>query len=371
MKHAAQIVDGWPQHPSQEAEHPLPSLQKDILSQLRAAMKAESRGAFAGQLRIRPHPENMSIWYLCFQNLASPELEGSTVLASLSFYTRHRSCTKWHRHFPEHGPQFAVLTPTGIFSPVQGSMNVCMPGLTVGSQNEWKAAWDGTPSKGSQVKVLRRDGNGSVIHGKSKGGAMAKYDLQGSMVNWLQVMLGIFNVGLDVCFEAPIGGAVTSGGWLDRAATSYAAQRQCAEDSLRWNWEHHPKVCELLELPPPVKRDEKGRRASFSLSPSSSSSPSASTALRPSPALPTVSTATSKKRKAKTEEAEASKVKVETGVEVEVKTEVKLDEPGVKVKRETAVKVKQEPGEGSFSSSDAAAPRGIKRRRSSRLQGGR
>ena len=156
MKHTAQLVDGWPQHPSQEAERPIPSLQKEILCQLRAAMKAESQGAFAGQLRIRPHPEDMSIWYICFQNLASSELKGSTILASLSFYTRHRSCTKWHRHFPEHGPQFAVLTPTGIFSPVQGSMNVCMPGLTVGSQNEWKAAWDGTPSKGSQVKVLRR-----------------------------------------------------------------------------------------------------------------------------------------------------------------------------------------------------------------------
>ena len=110
-------------------------------------------------------------------------------------------------------------------------MNVCMPGLTVGSQNEWKAAWDGAPSKGSQVKVLRRDGNGSVIHARGKShGEMAKYDLQGSMVNWLHVMLGIFNVGVDVCFEPPTGGAVTSGGWLDPAITSYAEQRQCAEE---------------------------------------------------------------------------------------------------------------------------------------------
>ena len=54
-------------------------------------------------------------------------------------------------------------------------MNVCMPGLTVGSQNEWKAAWDGSPSKGSQVKMLRRDGNGSVVHKKSKGETVAKY----------------------------------------------------------------------------------------------------------------------------------------------------------------------------------------------------
>ena len=54
-------------------------------------------------------------------------------------------------------------------------MNVCMPGLTVGSQNEWKAAWDGSPSKGSQVKMLRRDGNGSVVHKKAKGETVAKY----------------------------------------------------------------------------------------------------------------------------------------------------------------------------------------------------
>ena len=84
----------------------------------------------------------------------------------------------------------------------------------------------------------------------------ARYDLAESMVNWLKVMLGIFNVGLDVCFEPPSGGAVTSGGWLDHAATSYAEQRQCAEDSLRWNWEHYPKVSEhYLPDPFPPKKD--------------------------------------------------------------------------------------------------------------------
>jgi len=314
-------------------------------------MKAEVQGAFGGQLRIRPHPENMSIWYLCFQHLTSAELQGSTVLASLSFYTRHRSCAKWHRHFPEHGPQFAVLTPTGIFSPVQGTMNVCMPGLTVGSQNEWKAAWDGAPSKGSQVKVLRRDGNGSVIHKKSKGETLAKYDLQGSMVNWLNVMLGIFNVGLDVCFEPPIGGAVTSGGWLDRAATSFGEQRQCADDSLRSNWENWPKVCELLELPPPVKLEEqKERGASSSSRPSCSSPPSsASAAPFPSPDPRMASTATSKKRKAKAEP------------DAEVKVEV-TGEVNVEVKLEPEVEVKREPEAVSSSSSGASS----KRRRSGR-----
>ena len=261
--HEAVVVDGWPQHPSQEQEQPPQDLARDISKQLHRCFKEQARGTFGTKLRIMPHPDNLSIWYCAFTDLESPALEGATVLASLSFYTRHRSCQKWHRHFPDHGPQFAVLTPTGIFSPRQGTMNVCMPGLTVGSQNEWRAAWDGAPSKGSQVKVLRRDGNGSVIHKKSSSGkkgkaapprTSAKYDLQESMVNWFKVMLGVFDVGVDICFERPEGGAVRSGGWLSPEAASFDLQRQCAEQSLAWNWQHYPKLCELLSLPPPAEQ---------------------------------------------------------------------------------------------------------------------
>ena len=94
LKHAAVVVGGWPRHPSQEGAKPIPSLQREIQSQLRAVVKEERRGAFGGQVRVRPHPDDMTIWYVVFENVASPALEGSTVLASLSFYTRHRSCEK-------------------------------------------------------------------------------------------------------------------------------------------------------------------------------------------------------------------------------------------------------------------------------------
>ena len=221
------------------------------------------------KVAVLPHPERMDLWFLRFSNLNCDEWEGFEIIAWLVFdYVpdRGQGTKKPLCKFPDQPPLVGVLTPTGFFTALTGSKWLCLPGLAQGWGSEsaaWRTAFNGVADPSPRYNFDVKDTHVEMMHlaPSSRDGYIPILD--GSMANYVQLLLSQFEAGAAGWFDTQAEGHVD--GLREAGAFDPFVMEEARASSQAWNQQNLGPLMESFTenfgaSPPPLTSQQLQRR---------------------------------------------------------------------------------------------------------------